>query len=70
MIVCANQNKMCVGKEGNAMSKLCTSHATKILLVNDSDESVGGTRGWRKGKWMMPRNETFSDIFKLKKVCK
>ena len=29
---------MCVGEVGNAISKLCTSQATKNILVDGSDE--------------------------------
>ena len=25
-----------------------------------------GTLGWRKGKWIKPRSETLSDMFKIK----
>ena len=63
MIVCANQNKICVGKVGNAISKLYASQATKNFLVNGSAEPVGGTLSWRRGKWMKPRNKTVSDMF-------
>ena len=41
VIVCTNQNKMCVGEVGNAISKLCTSRATKNVLVNGPAEPVG-----------------------------
>ena len=32
---------MCIGKIGNAISKSCTSQATKNMLVNGSAEPVG-----------------------------
>ena len=41
MIVCANQNKTCVGEVGNAISKLCICQATKYMLVNGSAEPLG-----------------------------
>ena len=38
VIVCANQNKMCVGELGNAISKLCAGRATKNVLEDGSTE--------------------------------
>ena len=67
MKVCANQNKICVGKGGNAISQLCTIKATKNVLVDGSAEpSSRGILVWRRDKWIKHRNETSSDIFKLK----
>ena len=39
-----------------------------VDFVGKSCRSYEGTLGWRKGKWMKLRNETCSDIFKLKNV--
>ena len=41
VIVCANQNKICVGEVGNAISKLCACQAAKNVLVDGSAEPVG-----------------------------
>ena len=41
MIVCANQNKMCIDEVGNGISRLCTGQTTKNMLVNGSAEPVG-----------------------------
>ena len=69
MKVCANQNKICVGGGRNAISKLCTINATKNVLVDGSAEpSSRGILVWRRGKWIKHRNETSSDIFKLKNM--
>ena len=36
--VCSNQNKVCVGEVGNAISILCTGNATKNVLMDGSAE--------------------------------
>ena len=59
---------MRVGEAGNAISKLCTSQATKKVLVDGSPELMGAHLDGRKKKWMKHRNLTYSDIFKLKNV--
>ena len=40
LIVCSNRNKVAGRLAGNATSKLCTSQATKIGLVNCSTEPL------------------------------
>ena len=35
MMVCGNQNRMCVGEAGNAISLLCAGQVTKNVLVVD-----------------------------------
>ena len=60
---------MCVGGTGNAISKLCADQGTKNVLADGSAEpGFGATLGWRKDKRMYHRNETCSEIFKLKNV--
>ena len=44
---------------------LLLGYEGKNVLVSGSAEPVGGTLGWRKGKWMKPRSKIFSDMLKL-----
>ena len=52
-----------VGSSLDATVKL--EYEDENVLVSGSAEPVGGTLGWRKGKWMKPRSTTFSDMLKL-----
>ena len=54
-----------IGVSSKVLMPLLLWYEGKNLLVSGSAEPVGGTVGWRKGKWMKPRSKTFSDMLKL-----
>ena len=56
-----------IGVSSRVLMPPLLGYEGKNVLVSGSAEpvGVGGTLGWRKGKWMKPRSKTFSDMLKL-----
>ena len=56
-MVCANQNRMCAGEAGNAISLLCAGQATKNGLVVDALLSLAT-------RWGRMKHETKRNLFR------